>query len=998
MERHSSSFLRISGLGLPALPLKSKLGITDAAAADDDATHSSTSSSGSMIGAPPPPSQIDYLGKGGWQAGRLEGFPLSEAQGGGSSTVPLASEWETKSELTVASLQVQKTRGRRVVLTLNHGGSREVKFDTEVAAEGFVRILAFLKAGEAERMARRRKAAMAGLGIKDEDAPLNLLVEIVSGWDLLASDYLGSDPYVKVYLGKQTVHRTKHLTRTTSPIYTIKTKSVFVLTTTARKLFDAQNGMKFEVKDFDLAGRNDILGSAFVSSIEAYKGKGERMILPLYGEKGSAQGFLAVRFRHATEKDLEFMTKLNTRGIDGLAGEKNPALETAGGKRDITSILSRHTKKERSKELASLPGDKVKYCKVRPCPDPTRPKATKWMTAPQIQGECMQRSRTWLDAGTGNLAKIYLEIIGCDGLPNLDTGGLAGNKTDSYVTAVFEDVVVRTDVIVDRLSPRWLPWTKRAFIFRMMHPSSQIHLGVFDHDNGYDDHDSIGRASVDLSTFRPYTSYILHYNLYNTDDWTKREPRGTITIRLALEIEDERRLILAALQPAPTFHINICEKKDFHVARFTATGQKGAKAYGLTQIFDQIDELNSTYQRTMFYLRDSMSNIIFWRSTYLVDIGPYGVKLPLRSVVFFTAAITFVEMPHYLLSFILGSIGFTLMGTLSRRRSNPSQWLRARTYHYYWRVLLRSRSASPPLNIKPNQNKDEYEAWERDWTERQKEYQEATEAAAAKNLKMQEELQKELAEIGDADISTKSGGGVLSKIDPFQGWYIWIQTILEYIITITRFCRWVALWEENYLAFWLTTASFVLAIVCAFIPWGFIILWTMRILVWTFLGPWMKIADLCWDSHFKPFFKNMAKQTEKGQQEAIYQQKMLARIAREDGVKLKVLKQAMFGRYISNVPVHKTSRYQDAPLIASEAHPIAASTINAEKATWVINRMSGQQLFGEMIPLTDEPSGDNGDISLELRDDPTQEDTAKGESQPLLNGNGMTKVKYSDHV
>ena len=98
-------------------------------------------------------------------------------------------------------------------------------------------------------------------------------------------------------------------------------------------------------------------------------------------------------------------------------------------------------------------------------------------------------------------------------LPNLDSGGFVGNKTDSYVTVVFEDCVLKTDVIADKLSPRWLPWTKRAFALRVMHSSSQIHLGIFDYDTGYDDHDAIGRVSIDLSNFHPYTEYMVSVNM-----------------------------------------------------------------------------------------------------------------------------------------------------------------------------------------------------------------------------------------------------------------------------------------------------------------------------------------------------------------------------------------------------------------------------------------------------------------------------------------------------
>lgn len=87
------------------------------------------------------------------------------------------------------------------------------------------------------------------------------------------------------------------------------------------------------------------------------------------------------------------------------------------------------------------------------------------------------------------------------------------------MSLVYEDCYAKTDVIDDCLSPRWLPWTRRAFVFNMMHTSSQIFLGVFDSDSHpMSEHDLIGRVSVDISNFRPDTVYVLHYNLYPVSD------------------------------------------------------------------------------------------------------------------------------------------------------------------------------------------------------------------------------------------------------------------------------------------------------------------------------------------------------------------------------------------------------------------------------------------------------------------------------------------------
>lgn len=114
--------------------------------------------------------------------------------------------------------------------------------------------------------------------------------------------------------------------------------------------------------------------------------------------------------------------------------------------------------------------------------------------------------------------------------------GFLGNKTDAFVSVVYEDIYIRTHTIDDCLSPRWLPWTNRAFILNIGHASSQIFLGVFDYDSGFDDHDLIGRVSVDITNLRKDTDYLLNYNIYPSARVTGRKIQGKVTIRLRLEI------------------------------------------------------------------------------------------------------------------------------------------------------------------------------------------------------------------------------------------------------------------------------------------------------------------------------------------------------------------------------------------------------------------------------------------------------------------------------
>ena len=79
---------------------------------------------------------------------------------------------------------------------------------------------------------------------------------------------------------------------------------------------------------------------------------------------------------------------------------------------------------------------------------------------------------------------------------------------------------MNTEAIGDCMSPRWLPWTQRAFVFNITHPSSDVFLGIFDHDPERsplqqlstavsDVHDSIGRVVVKVQKCKPNTTYLL---------------------------------------------------------------------------------------------------------------------------------------------------------------------------------------------------------------------------------------------------------------------------------------------------------------------------------------------------------------------------------------------------------------------------------------------------------------------------------------------------------
>jgi hypothetical protein len=69
--------------------------------------------------------------------------------------------------------------------------------------------------------------------------------------------------------------------------------------------------------------------------------------------------------------------------------------------------------------------------RVKPFPDPDRElEQSKWLTAKEIERESLKPSTQWVEAGTGSSGKYYVEVIGCDGLPNKDISVTGRDKTD----------------------------------------------------------------------------------------------------------------------------------------------------------------------------------------------------------------------------------------------------------------------------------------------------------------------------------------------------------------------------------------------------------------------------------------------------------------------------------------------------------------------------------------------------------------------------------------
>eukprot|EP00536_Pseudo-nitzschia_multiseries_P015431 jgi/Psemu1/246838/estExt_Genewise1.C_8860010 len=881
--------------------------------------------------------------------------------------------WKPKYSFPMDGLYTKSKHNKTVGILISFDDfkqDRELIFDNIDDAKDFCKTVEQQKRLETQRQEERLKVALGGQIVLPKFEVVTYLFEISAGYDLPVGDYTTSDPYVVAYLGHQEVHRTEFIAKTLNPIWTLKTGSLFLLQTDSKRFF-IEKGIKFVVRDYDKLSKHDVLAYCQVDPKVLYHANGERMEFKLSPPPSSGRsansnqnaGILVIRCRRATQYDQKFMEEYNRqerKNVKGVASYNAPVADTNVLKTITTKV--KKFDKENGKLLVSRR-------KIRPGPDPERPpKDTEWMSETDLEAEVLKPSRQWVDMGEGTLGKIYLEILACDGLPNLDTGAFYGNKTDTFVACVYEDVYGRTDVIDDCLSPRWLPWSNRAFILNMSHPSSYLNIGVFDFDAGGDriaDHDLIGRVSVDVTNLRSSTEYVLSYNLCPTARLASRTSLGKIMIRLRMEIDDERQLALATLRPPEPIYVNTKSRKDFNVIRQTCFGSIDEDRYNTNTLKSYIDEIYELLH-VLFYVEDALMTVLLWRGHFDVTVPLLGktLELPIHSLTAFLIAIVLVENPTLFPSFCFGSLAWLLIAIGGWRMNTENVWFRCHSYIQILKMLLLGDDHALPHKIHPFENFDKAQEEAENWVKRIEESEERAARAAEEANTAEVERQKELAEIGEADtdLGTKVGEGGLA-IDPVRAALYPIQLMLGILVRSIRFTKHVFTWQEAYFSFWVTTGSLVMAILCLFVPWFWCIKWGSRIFAWTIFGPWMKLLDIYYFSLIKPETDEERQRREEmerlRQKLATTEAIMETRIVRENAAKAKAMKRYMFGRYALRIPILKQDRYVDMPLAESFATPyeernFSLAELAMQEAGKNRVRIPGQTLVGDMIPHVEE--------------------------------------------
>lgn len=672
-------------------------------------------------------------------------------------------------------------------------------------------------------------------------------------------------------------------------------------------------------------------------------------------------GSIALRFRLATTYDLQFLRRLNSNYnmLSKLPNELVLSTErdehTAFGEGMLNAVKTQLKKGMAIGSKKAMDGSN-KYL-VKPGPDPSRPREeTEWLSKDELVEECVKPSTNWVITGTGSdgavldpsasLGRVYLEILSCQDLPNMDVGGAVGNLTDCFVAAVYEDTMVDTTVIDDELSPMWMPWTTRAFIFHMKHPLSPLYIGAFDYDIGLvNAHEGIGRVAINLQNFFPGTSYTLDYQLYPSSNVTERQSFGTITIRLRIELHDERAYILAGLlNTPPRFHVNVTKEKSLAVVRYIVNGAYEDEKFDLMVLRSYVSELFE-YQALMNYtVGDAMTSLLLWRPQWHFGV----VSVPIHSILAFVIGSFLVENPRMLPSFTLFGIAWMMVASMGSRVHHPSPWLRCKSFFTYLDILLRG-SCPTAFEVAPGEGAEAAKRLDAAWKDRRK-------ADAEKSEKLWE-LQIKLNDIGKEDIHA---GTKIKQLDPLAAYLpilLRMQKRLRGLCDSIRRLYCVLRWEDSLLSFGLTCSCFMAGALLLVLPWEYILYWVCRICVWTFLGPWMKLVDVYIIKHNASLSldgderKKVKANELKEAMTQFNKQSKVARLRGEEALKNSSMRSLVFGTFSAPIPERNVTRHFDYPLSNSMA---TCSEEALFATTWeninCRNILRGQKLDGVMIP------------------------------------------------
>lgn len=124
-----------------------------------------------------------------------------------------------KYQLPLRSLTVKKASNNTISLSIEQNRVKRnhlAIFESTEKANEFLTDFKKQKDLEGERLDRKMQTTLnvSNIRLKPDEKKLDLLIEIVSGWNLPIADLSSSDPFVVCSINGQEVHHTKYISKT----------------------------------------------------------------------------------------------------------------------------------------------------------------------------------------------------------------------------------------------------------------------------------------------------------------------------------------------------------------------------------------------------------------------------------------------------------------------------------------------------------------------------------------------------------------------------------------------------------------------------------------------------------------------------------------------------------------------------------------------------------------------------------------------------------------
>lgn len=220
-------------------------------------------------------------------------------------------------------------------------------------------------------------------------------------------------------------------------------------------------------------------------------------------------------------------------------------------------------------------------------------------------------------------------------------------------------------------------------------------------------------------------------------------------------------------------------------------------------------------------------------------------------------------------------------------------------------------------------------------------------------------------------ISTEDGAGWSLFGNNLYYAHMGLYYMVTYLSVFRNFMNW-----RSFGAYFASTQFLTLGTIFLVFPMQYALLWSARIFVWIFLGPLMKVFDvLC----IRPRYRNRDEleadpEFHKTNLESILTSDSLkamirsGRLAGEEALKLKHMRENQFGKFAQQIPAVDTQRKPCIPLPESTAEPYLGTKgdsglgfVDTDKKVW--HQVPGQNLTGSMIPHR------SVDVSAEVDDE-----------------------------